>query len=337
MTLIKKLKLIPYRISKYFKNKKFKEKLQNEKKKKYLFKWNNNSNKRLEYFQVFKKKVNFTSYIIKSWMDLSKFKFIYSWIGIFLILMFFYIVSISPYFRISASKLIIERLDTITDINMAYKSIEKVYTESIFTVNRKEVEDSLRSYQKNIKDVTISRLYPNWLKIIIKSYSPEFFTQFPSQNDKKYIITSNWILIYEKNIDKQLYNIDIIDNSLTEAWLFDYKEWIDSETMKKIIYTRDLFKEIFAWKNIAKLTYFKLENELHISLETWTKVIIELNDEISKQLAMLKYYNDNNNDTISTWELFYVDIRIIWKIYACKEKIACMNNLNRIYSNYYKK
>lgn len=38
--------------------------------------------------------------------------------------------------------------------------------------------------------------------------------------------------------------------------------------MAKIIYTRDLFKDIFLNKNIAKFIYFKLENELHISLET---------------------------------------------------------------------
>jgi hypothetical protein len=54
-----------------------------------------------------------------------------------------YIVFISPYFRISPSKVIIERLDTITDINIAYKSIENVYSSSIFLIDKNEIKKSL--------------------------------------------------------------------------------------------------------------------------------------------------------------------------------------------------
>jgi hypothetical protein len=106
--------------------------------------------------------------------------------------------------------------------------------------------------------------------------------------------------------------------------------------MRKIIFTRDSFKEIFLNKNISKFAYFKLERELHIFLESGTIIILSLNDSLSKQLAFLKFYNDNYNDIISTGELIYVDARILSKIFVCKEKDICKRNLSRIYPSYYK-
>ena len=335
MDLIKKIKLTTYRLTKYFKNHKYKKQIKKEKSKKYLFKKDSSkTNKNL--FDIYKKQIQFSTFINAAWENFKSFRVYYYLLGIILISMTIYIAAFSPYFRISPSKVIIERMDSITDINMAYKAIEKVYWESIFAIDKESITNDLLSYQKNIRKAEITRLYPNWIKIIIESYKPQFFTQF-AWIDKKYIVTSNWVLIYEKNIDKLLTNLEIVDNSLIEAWFFDYKEWVSTEVMKKVIFTRDLFKDIFPNKNIAKLIYFKLENELHISLETWTKIIIELNSEIWKQLAMLKFYNDNNKDIISSWELIYVDSRIFWKIYACIDKVACPKNLNRIYPNYYKK
>lgn len=335
MDLIKKIKLTKYKIQKYFKNKKFRQEVKKEKSKKYLFKGNTSETK-IPLFNIYKNQKKFSNYINQVANNVKIYKYLYFLLGWILILLVSYVVIVSPYFRISPSKLIIERLDTITDVNIAYKSIEKVYWQSIFLIDKNEIEKSLLSYQKNISHISISRLYPNWLKIIIDSYKPQFYTEFV-WTDKKYILTSNWVLIYEKNIDKVLYNLEIVDNTLLEWWFFDYKEWTWNNQMQKIIYTRDLFKEVFTGKNIAKFVYFKLENELHINLETWTKIIIELNSNIDKQLAMLKYYNDNKKDILSSWDIVYVDVRIIWKVYSCTEKVKCFQNLSRIYPSYYKK
>lgn len=335
MDLIRKTKNWTYRIKKYFKNRNYAEKVKKEKERKYLFNAPKNTNKR-KIFDVFLNKKNFSKILSVSKDNYQNYKIIYYLLWIFLLLISIYIIAISPYFKISPSKVIIERLDTITDINIAYKSVEKVYWRSIFFLNKDEIKKMLIWYQKNIDNVKITKLFPNWIKIIINSYQPEFFTQF-AWIEKKYIVTSNWVLIYEKNIDKMLYNLEIIDENFIENWFFDYKEWINSKIMEKIIYTRDIFKDVFSNKNIAKFVYFKLENELHIILETWTQIILELNWDIIKQLTMLKFYNDNYKDILSSWDLRYVDIRIFGKIYACWDKNLCEKNLKRIYSEYYKK
>lgn len=334
MDLVRKIKLYHYRIQKYFKNRKFRQEVAKEKAKRYLY--NKPVQNWANFFDFYKNQKKFSNYINTFSNNIKLYKYLITWIWVLLIILCSYIIVVSPYFRISPSKLIIERLDTITDVNIAYKSIEDVYWQSIFLIDKNELKKSLLNYQKNIKNTSIIRLFPNWLKIIIESYSPQFFTQFAGI-DKKYIVTSNWVLIYEKNIDKILYNLEIVDSNLIEAWFFDYKEWVPEKSMNQIIYTRDLFKQIFTWRNISKFVYFKLENELHINLETWTKIIVELWDNIQSELAMLKYYNDNNSDILSSWNISYVDVRIPNKIYACKEKTNCTKNLARIYSSYYKK
>lgn len=333
MDLVRKIKLYRYRIQKYFKNRKFYQEVKKEKAKKYLF--NKPVQNNSHFFDVYKNQKIFSNYINVLNSNFKLYRYLFAWIWGLLVILCIYIIIVSPYFRISPSKLIVERLDTITDVNIAYKSIENIYGQSIFLIDKNAIKKSLLNYQKNIKDVSITRLYPNWLKIIINSYGPQFFTQFAGI-DKKYIVTSNWVLIYEKNIDKILYNLEIVDTNLIEAWFFDYKEWVPENTMKKIIYTRDLFKQIFTWRNISKLVYFKLENELHINLETGTKIIVELSDNIKNELAILKYYNDDNADILSSWNIVYIDVRIVNKVYACNEKIKCARNLARIYPSYYK-
>ncbi|EKE28043.1 MAG: hypothetical protein ACD_3C00106G0002 [uncultured bacterium (gcode 4)] len=333
MDLIRKIRVTTYKIKKYFKNKKFKKQVKAEKSKKYLFK---TAPQKQQIFDIYKSKKKFSNYIVSAWNNLKSFRLVYFAIWGLLIVMSLYIIMISPYFRISPSKLIIERLDTITDVNIAYKAIEKIYWESIFLIDKESIKNALITYQKNIKRVNITRLYPNWLKIIIESYKPQFSTQF-AWIEKKYIVTSNWVLIYEKNIDKMLYNLEIVDINLIEAWFFDYKEWVNEMTMKKIIHVRDLFKDVFTNKNIAKFVYFKLENELHIFLESWTKIVIELWSTIDKQIAMLKYYNDNNKDILWSWDVTYIDVRILWKIYVCKDRVPCFANLWKIYPSFYKK
>jgi len=333
MDLIRKIKLYRYRIEKHFKNRKFYEQVKKEKAQKYLF--NKPEISHGSYFDIYKNKKVFSNYISVLNSNIKLYKYIFTWIWGLLITLCIYIIIISPYFRISPSKLIIERIDAITDVNIAYKSIENTYWQSIFLIDKNEIKKSLLNYQKNIRNVSITRLYPNWLKIILDSHKPQFFTQFAGI-DKKYIVTSNWVLIYEKNVDKILYNLEIVDINLIEAWFFDYKEWVPENVMKKIIYTRDAFKQIFTWRNISKFIYFKLENELHINLETGTKIILELWDNIQNELAIVKYYNDNNADILSSGNLIYVDARIANKIYACSEKVKCNKNLSRIYPSYYK-
>lgn len=331
MIFFSKIKNSIQNFKKFIKNYKFKQELKQEKSKKYLFFWKKNDE---SYFEFYKNARKFTNIITFNKEDFKKYTYYYVIIWFVLIILCIYIVFFSPYFRISSSKTIIERLDTITDINIAYKSVEDFYWQSIFLINKSKIEDSIIKMQKNIWEVKITRLFPNWLKIILKSYDPLFNANIKKIN-KTYILTSNWILISSNNIEKNLLNIDIIDSSLEEFEFLNYKEWIDELNMAKINTIIKIFKENFSNKNITKLAYFKIEREIHIFLESGTIIILTLNEDINKQFAFLKLYNDNYKDILNTWELLYIDIRILWKIFTCMEKNICKQNLNRIYNNYY--
>ncbi|MBP8017006.1 FtsQ-type POTRA domain-containing protein, partial [Candidatus Gracilibacteria bacterium] len=245
MDFVKNIKNFYNKFKKYFENRKFRERIKKEKSQKYLFVV---PEKKRKIFCFIKNKKFFSNFTVTVGDNVKNYRYYYLAIGLVLFSLSFYIIFISPYFRISPSKVIIERLDTITDINIAYKSVENFYGQSIFLIDKNDIKKTISGLQKNIKKVEVSRLFPSGLKIIIESYSPQFITNFKGI-DKNYIITSNGVLIYEKNLDKTLYNLEIVDINLLESGFFDYKEGIDEDSIKKIIFARDLFKDMFSNKN----------------------------------------------------------------------------------------
>ncbi|EKD29487.1 MAG: hypothetical protein ACD_78C00388G0007 [uncultured bacterium (gcode 4)] len=335
MTFITKIQRQFHGIFRYWKNRRFRDEVRREKKQKYLF----DTTKKGATFSLFshnKKRFYYFNTLI-SIFEQNKVQFRLSFVlmGTFLCVSSIYIFFFSPYFRISPSKVIIERIDAVTDINIAYKSIEGVYGESIFSVDKNEVRTQMANLQKNLKRIDISRLFPNGLKIIIESYAPQFFVHFPDV-EKNYIITSNGILIYQKTRDLPLYDLDLIDTRLSEVGFIEYKEAIREDFMRIVLISRDLFKQTFPTANIAKFAYFQAERELHIALESGTIILMRMWDDIEQQIAMLKYYNDSNKDIINSGNIQYIDVRTIGKVFSCAEKNLCKKNLARIYGPYYK-
>lgn len=136
--------------------------------------------------------------------------------GAFILLASFYIIFLSPYFRIAASRVIIERTDGLSDVNIAYRSVENIYGSSIFFIDKEAITKQVLTFQKNIKDVEISRLYPNGLKIVLHSFKPQFIANLNIPN-KSYVISSNGVLIYQKTPDPKLKTLDVIDPVLLES------------------------------------------------------------------------------------------------------------------------
>jgi hypothetical protein len=325
-------------IIRYWKNRKFRKETALEKKKRYLFDAQKSPNKHIPLLTLFREKKRF--YYFNTLINVleqnkDRFRLSFLFIGIFLIVASTYILFFSSYFRISPSKVIIERLDSITDINIAYKSIEDVYNTSLFSIETKMVFRELTNLQKNIKHVEVSKLFPNGLKIVIESYKPQFFVRFPN-SEKSYIITSNGILVYQKANDTNLSLLDLVDPSLIEMSFIDYKAGVSEVFMPSILRARDLFKTTFPTVNISRFTYFKSERELHIALESGLIVLLRTADHIDSQILSLKIYNDKNNDFINSGDVQYIDMRIPGKIFTCKDKILCKSNLRRIYGEYYK-
>lgn len=173
----------------------------------------------------------------------------------------------SSYFRISPSKVIIERVDAGSDVNIAYKSIEEFYGTPIFLVNSRDVSRAIIGMQKNIRSAKAERLYPNGLKIVISSWPPEFVTYFP-ELDRYYGVTGNGVLVYSKTRNAELTEINIVDPDLSEAGFLDYREGISEEAMSRIISLRQGIKEVLPGITVAKFAFFRLEQETHVFLDS---------------------------------------------------------------------
>ncbi len=256
-------------------------------------------------------------------------------LGIFILLLCGYVVFGSPYFRISASKVIIERLDAGSDVNVAYKSIEPVYGKPIFSVTGREVSRMVIGTQKNVERAEVSKLYPNGLKIVLSSRPPEFFTYFP-KTERYYGITGNGILVYQKSKGTDLPMLDIVDPSFAEGEFLDYKEGVSPGQMERIRTLRKAFAESYPESNVAKFTFFKTERELHIAFESGIRLLFSLDGTESEQFAKFRFWNAGEGSPIVGGKISYVDLRIPGKVFVCRDEGVCKKNLLRIYGDRYK-
>lgn len=171
-------------ITRFFENRKFRERVHSEKKKKYLIERSTRiSRNPKEWYSRFKEIIQSRKlsrlpsfFASKISSEQSRIKLALSGVGLFLIVLSLYILGFSGYFSIAPSRVIIERKDAGSDINIAYKSIEDFYGKSIFLVGAQDVRYAIQDLQKNINTVDVSRLFPNGLKIIIASHPNEFVT-----------------------------------------------------------------------------------------------------------------------------------------------------------------
>ncbi len=97
---------------------------------------------------------------------------------------------------------------------------------------------------------------------------------------------------------------------------------------------------------IARANYFSLENELHVTLESNTKIILslaneelnttsEISENLIKQLVTLRTYIASNHSKLIDGSIFYIDARIPGKIFACVEEYNCYQNLVSVYGKTY--
>ena len=54
-----------------------------------------------------------------------------------------------------------EALTEGIDVSIANRTIEDLYGKSVFLIDEAEIANSIKKYQKNIKEIRIDRLYPN--------------------------------------------------------------------------------------------------------------------------------------------------------------------------------
>lgn len=344
-------------ISKSWKNQ-WKTEIQNEKKQKYLFGWTDpddrfQRSRKKNIFQSKNEKFTaFSNFFQEKVITGDVFKtYGYSMSIIWLLLIFLsgYIVVFSPYFKISPNQVIVEAITPWIDIAIAYRVLESTYGESIFLVNETEIAKKLKQQLKNIASIEISTLYPNGIKILIKWAPIVFDTTITGIPEKKWWLSKNGVLVPSNDLwdIKTQYHLNITSWILTGDFFLNYKQWISEYNMWIISRIFEIFTSEWADMKLVRSGYFTWENELHIALESGTKILFSLQNDTDKQsgnmpkfildqLITFRTFIANNRNKILDGSLYYIDARIPWKLFVCSDPIQCQKNLTLIYGEIYK-
>ena len=230
-----------------------------------------------------------------------------------------------PYFKIQTINIV--RQDNLSNINIAYKSLENIRGTHIMANDQISLEKSIKSYQENIKQVQVSRDLPNKLDIKIKSYEPIFNTKL---NQKNYIILENGSFVPEKE-NPELRNLVIITSKISSS-IPDYKNVIEPTYMNQIRMIYDEIKTNMIRINITNMTYYPIEREVIVDIEGGTKLIFDLESSITPQVKRLAVF-DMENRKIDLPGIIYIDLRVRDKVFFCttETEYQCVINLRDIY------
>ena len=340
--------------SKKYKNRGFQTEIRKEKQQKYLFRdsavWI--QTKRWGIFREKKRALKpFANFFQEKIVHRTSFLFedqkILWYIGIFLMFLCGYILLFSSYFQISPSKVLIENNGDGIDINIAYRAIEDIYGQNVFLFDESSLAQNLKKYQSNIEKVSIERLYPNGLKIVIKSFPILYKANITSRTNKSWWLSWNGVLVplSKEKIDI-LPSFEIISD-IGEDELLDYKNIISEWRLLAINKVLEILKQEWSDIRLGKIRYLAQENELHISLDNGWKIFFALQDflinaknidiyaNLKNQILTLKAYIKEYRSVIDSDGLVYIDVRIPGKIFICKIKDVCVKNLTLIYWDNY--
>lgn len=333
--------------------KRWKKEVQNEKKQKYLFGAATDDNRFQRSRNTSKIHSGMVSYRAFSTFfqekiitrDLMKnYGYIMSMIGLMLILLSVYIVAFSPYFKISPNQVMVEAMTPWVDIGIAYRALEWVYGQSIFLLDEADIANRLKLSMHNLAWVSIDRFYPNGVKILITGAQILFDTIIIGIGEKKWWLSSNGVLIPERDLGETQpkYHLDIMAPSLIGDLFLNYKQAIQETDMNIVSQIFQIFSTEWPSLILGRSTYYVPENELHIILDSGTRIIFALQDDgeskngtipknILDQLVTLRTYISNNPAKLTDGYLVYIDARIPGKLFACSDKTVCQKNLVLIY------
>lgn len=264
----------------------------------------------LEYFRFFQK--NYIPYYLIWWISIII-------ITIFLILW--------PIFTIKYIEII--KKDNITNMNIAYKAVEDLRWEKLYKINELDVFNKFKSYQDNIKSISLKIQLPNTIKIEAESYKEIFNVMI---NNNTYILVENGTVI-PSPISKSLKNLNVIMN-IDKNKFIDYKQIFNPFYIEKINNIITKLEENIVNIKILNLYYYENERELHIEIENWNKLIFSIDDDIDpmEQIEKLVIFNKDYSSIIDN-KIVYIDLRIKKKIFYCEAVSSkqCNENIKSIY------
>jgi len=264
----------------------------------------------LEYFKFFKK--NYIPYYLILWISII-------FITIFLVLW--------PIFTLKYIEII--KKDNITNMNIAYKSVENLRWEKLYKINELDVFNKFKNYQDNIKSINLKIQLPNTIKIEAESYKEVFNVMI---NNNTYILVENGTVIPSQT-SKSLKNLNVIMN-IDKNKFIDYKQIFNPFYIEKINNIIKKLEENIINIKIVNLYYYENERELHIEIENWNNLIFSIDDDIDtmEQIEKLVIFNKDYSSIIDN-KIIYIDLRIKKKIFYCEALLSkqCNKNIKSIY------
>ena len=269
-------------------------------------------------------------------------------IGLLLIFLVGYIIMLSPYFKISPNQILIEPLSDGVDINIVHRSVEFIHGKSLFSLDEPQLAKKIQENLLNVEQIRIDKLYPNGVKILIKSLPIQFDVTIFGLENKRWGISSNGVFIPMADMknSQNLKHLQLISTNLQSELFLNYKKILSDKEMFVIRKIFEVFSVEWTDLQIARANYFLKERELHIVLESNTKIIFALNEDLQNwkneisndllsQFITLKTYISSHREKLVEGNLYYLDARISGKIFACTDANICQKNLVNIYGNAY--
>lgn len=245
-----------------------------------------------------------------------------------IIILVIIVVLFWPIFNIKYIEII--KKDNITNMNIAYKSVEDLRWEKIFNVHEVDIFSKLKNYQDNIKSVDMKIILPNTLKIEVESYKEIFNI---SLNNNNYILVENGTII-PSNHSKNLKFLNII-KKIDKNKFIEYKQIFNPFFIEKINNITSKLEENVLNIKIKELDYYEVERELHVKIENDTIIIFSLDDDLDymSQIEKLVIFNKEYSSIIDS-KIYYIDLRIKNKIFYCNSDMSyqCNENIKSIYN-----
>jgi len=259
------------------------------------------------------------------------------YMGIFPItLIIWAFVIFGPIFTVKHIQIL--RNDNITEMNLAYSSVENIRDERIVYLDEEVIKEKMKEYQNNIKNIDITFNLPDTIEIKLDSYPIYFNTII---NEKTYYITQNGTLIPGK--PREEFKNIVIKNTISNTTLPDYNQIFHQEHIENIYNAYNYLEENILTSKVKLIDYYPIEREVHFKLENDVLLIYTLSRSLDEQIEKTVIY-DTEHNPISDNNVIYIDFRVreqVWenkkeKIFYCTKETEyqCYENLKKIYSLY---
>ena len=94
----------------------------------------------------------------------------------------------------SPSHVLIEASNEGIDVSVAYRAVEDIYGTSLFFLDENNVAITIKKSLKNLAHLTIDKLYPNGVKILMTSTPIRYKTKIYGF-DREWEMSDNGVLI----------------------------------------------------------------------------------------------------------------------------------------------